>query len=159
MVWWRRNGDSTPIPRFRASGAQRRTSSSYSQAPRWRWHGRFSQPSRFRIQATDLLSGNQYFADFTLDGRSDPNHPVRRVFGECGLTIGESYEGEAFCRDTAAWPNGTYLGQMHPFHANFYKGFAERRGWEPCETWATDQRNSAIRGLRALGYTVTGNPP
>lgn len=112
------------------------------------------ESSRFRIQATDLLSGNQYLADFTLDGRSDPNHPVRRVFSECGLTIGESYEGEAFCRDTPAWPNGTYLGQMHPFHADFYTGFAERRGWEPCETWATDQRNSAIRGLRALGYTV-----
>ena len=31
----------------------------------------------------------------------------------------------------------------------------ERRGWDPCTTWATDQRNSAIRGLRELGYTVT----
>jgi len=34
-------------------------------------------------------------------------------------------------------------------------GYAERRGWDPCTTWATDQRNSAIRGLRELGYTVT----
>ena len=53
-----------------------------------------------------------------------------------------------------AWPNGTYLGQMHPYHSDFYRGYAERRGWDPCTTWATDQRNSAIRGLRELGYTV-----
>ena len=74
-----------------------------------------------------------------------------------------NYEGEDFCQDSPAWPNGTYLGQMHPYHADFYRGFAERRGWDPCVTWATDQRNSAIRGLRELGYTVTapleGVPP
>ena len=66
-----------------------------------------------------------------------------------------NYEGEDFCQDSPAWPNGTYLGQMHPYHSDFYRGYAERRGWDPCETWATDQRNSAIRGLRELGYTVT----
>ena len=75
----------------------------------------------------------------------------------------ENYEGESFCQDTPSWPNGTYLGQMHPFHSTFYRGFAERRGWDPCVTWAQDQRNSAIRGLRELGYTVIepegGAPP
>lgn len=72
-----------------------------------------------------------------------------------------NYEGEDFCQDTPAWPNGTYLGQMHPYHSDFYRGFAERRGWDPCTTWAADQRNSAIRGLRELGYAVTalGTPP
>ena len=74
-----------------------------------------------------------------------------------------NYEGEDFCQDSPAWPNGTYLGQMHPYHSDFYRGYAERRGWDPCVTWATDQRNSAIRGLRELGYTVTepigGVPP
>ena len=72
-----------------------------------------------------------------------------------------NYEGEDFCQDSPAWPNGTYLGQMHPYHSDFYRGYAERRGWDPCTTWANDQRNSAIRGLRELGYTVTapGEPP
>ena len=65
-----------------------------------------------------------------------------------------NYEGEDFCQDSPAWPDGTYLGQMHPYHSDFYRGYAERRGWDPCATWATDQRNSAIRGLRELGYTV-----
>ncbi|MCY3782544.1 MAG: hypothetical protein OXG79_02030 [Chloroflexi bacterium] len=72
-----------------------------------------------------------------------------------GVVLALNYEGEDFCQDSPAWPNGTYLGQMHPYHSDFYRGFAERRGWDPCVTWATDQRNSAIRGLRELGYTVT----
>ena len=74
--------------------------------------------------------------------------------GSAGVTFSINYEGENFCKDTPSWPNGTYLGQMHPFHSDFYRGFAERRGWDPCVTWAQDQRNSAIRGLRELGYTV-----
>ena len=72
-----------------------------------------------------------------------------------GAVLALNYEGEDFCQDTPSWPNGTYLGQMHPYHSDFYRGFAERRGWDPCVTWAQDQRNSAIRGLRELGYTVT----
>ena len=68
-----------------------------------------------------------------------------------------SYEGEDFCQDSPAWPGGTYLGQMHPYHSDFYRGYAERRGWDPCETWATDQRNSAIRGLSELGFQI-GSP-
>ena len=68
--------------------------------------------------------------------------------------VEEEYEGAAYCRDFPAWPNGTYLGQMHPYHSSFYTGFAQRRGWDPCETWATDQRNSAARGLRELGHTL-----
>ena len=74
-----------------------------------------------------------------------------------GVVLALNYEGEDFCQDSPAWPNGTYLGQMHPYHSDFYRGYAERRGWDPCTTWATDQRNSAIRGLRELGYTVV--PP
>ena len=80
-----------------------------------------------------------------------------------GVAFAQNYEGEDFCQDTPSWPNGTYLGQMHPYHSDFYRGFAERRGWDPCVTWAQDQRNSAIRGIRELGYTVTepegGAPP
>ena len=80
-----------------------------------------------------------------------------------GVVLALNYEGEDFCQDTPAWPNGTYLGQMHPFHSDFYRGYAERRDWDPCTTWALDQRNSAIRGLRELGYTVIapegGAPP
>ena len=71
-----------------------------------------------------------------------------------GVVLALNYEGEDFCQDTPAWPNGTYLGQMHPYHSDFYRGYAERRGWNPCTTWAQDQRNSAIRGLRELGYIV-----
>ena len=74
-----------------------------------------------------------------------------------GVVLALNYEGEDFCQGSPAWPNGTYLGQMHPYHSDFYRGYAERRGWDPCTTWATDQRNSAIRGLRELGYTVV--PP
>ena len=66
----------------------------------------------------------------------------------------ENYDGENYCRYAPAWPNGTYLGQMHPYHSEFYTRYAERRGWDPCQTWADDQRASAIRGLRELGYAV-----
>ena len=70
----------------------------------------------------------------------------------------EEYEGASYCRDYPAWPNGSYLGQMHPYHSDFYTRFAERRGWNPCETWANDQRNSAVRGLRELGHTFLTPP-
>lgn len=70
------------------------------------------------------------------------------------VVLALNYEGEDFCEHAKAWPGGTYLGQMHPYHSEFYRGYAERRGWDPCTTWAEDQRNSAIRGLRELGYTV-----
>ncbi len=87
----------------------------------------------------------------------------RALSPEVGFSVSENYEGERFCKNTPSWPNGTYLGQMHPFHSSFYRGFAERRGWDPCVTWAQDQRNSAIRGLRELGYAVIepegGAPP
>ena len=66
----------------------------------------------------------------------------------------ENYPGENYCRDAPAWPNGTYLGQMHPYHSEFYTRYAENRDWDPCATWAADQQRSAIRGLRELGYTV-----
>ena len=72
--------------------------------------------------------------------------------------VEEEYEGASYCRDYLAWPGGSYLGQMHPYHSDFYTRFAERRGWNPCETWAADQRNSAIRGLGELGYAFMTLP-
>ena len=71
-----------------------------------------------------------------------------------GTVYALSYEGEDYCRDHPAWPNGTYLGQMHPYHVEFYRGFAERRGWDPCATWAADQQASAVHGLRRAGYQI-----
>ena len=71
-----------------------------------------------------------------------------------GVVFALNYDGEDFCQHAKAWPNGTYLGQMHPYHSDFYRGYAERRGWDACATWATDQRNSAARGLASLGFTV-----
>ena len=82
---------------------------------------------------------------------------VLAAVGNIGLAVAqdEAYDGEGFCRDTPAWPGGTYLGQMHPYHSDFYRGYAERREWDPCVTWAQDQRASAIRGLRAVGLHVS----
>lgn len=82
---------------------------------------------------------------------------VLGIFMGAVSAVEEEYEGASYCRDYPAWPGGTYLGQMHPYHSSFYTGFAERRGWNACETWANDQRNSAIRGLRELGYSVTAS--
>ena len=76
------------------------------------------------------------------------------VFMGAASAVEEEYEGASYCRDYPAWPNGTYLGQMHPYHSSFYTGYAEKRGWDPCETWATDQRHSAVRGLRELGHSL-----
>ena len=66
-----------------------------------------------------------------------------------GVWFALKYEAEDFCQDAPAWPGGTYLGQIHPYHSDFYRAFAERRGRDPCTTWADDQRNSAARGLAA----------
>ncbi len=77
-----------------------------------------------------------------------------------GVAIGtvtaqeENYEGESTCEGFSAWPGGSHLSQMHPFHFDFYFGYAERRDWYPCAAWAADQMRSAIRGLRAAGFTV-----
>ena len=71
-----------------------------------------------------------------------------------GTVYALAYDGEDYCREHPAWPNGTYLGQMHPYHVDFYKRFAEPRGIRACETWAKDQRRSAVRGLRELGYLI-----
>ena len=80
------------------------------------------------------------------------------IFLGAASAVEEEYEGASYCRDYPAWPNGTYLGQMHPYHSTFYTGYAERRGWDPCSTWAIDQRNSAVRGLRELGYAFLTLP-
>ena len=76
------------------------------------------------------------------------------IFLGAASAVEEEYEGASFCRDYPAWPNGSYLGQMHPYHSAFYTRFAERRGLDACQTWAADQRDSAARGLRELGYAV-----
>ena len=73
-----------------------------------------------------------------------------------GVVFALNYEGEDFCQDTTAWPGGSYLGQMHPFHVTHYSQYAESTNVDPCQAWASDQRHSAVRGLRELGYTVFG---
>ena len=67
-----------------------------------------------------------------------------------------AYDGEGFCQHAQSWPSGSYLGQMHPFHVDVYRSHAAVIGSDPCELWALDQRYSAVRGLRELGYTVFG---
>lgn len=62
------------------------------------------------------------------------------------------YEGEEYCIEHQAWPNGSWLGQFHPWHQQHYINVF---GLEAaCPAWAGDQRNSAIGGLRQLGYSV-----
>ena len=73
-----------------------------------------------------------------------------------GVVFAVNYFGEDFCRDAKAWPGGSYLGQMHPFHVEIYSAHAGATGQDPCGLWALDQRYSAVRGLRELGYTVFG---
>ena len=69
-----------------------------------------------------------------------------------GTVYALSYDGESYCRDHPAWPNGTYLGQMHRQHIDHYvKHFGEARA---CERWAEDQEKSAVEGLRRKGYQV-----
>ena len=73
-----------------------------------------------------------------------------------GIVLAASYDGEDTCRDVKAWPGGSYLGQMHPFHVAFYTDYANTAGFERCQFWALEQRYSAVRGLRELGYTIFG---
>ena len=80
------------------------------------------------------------------------------IFLSSASAVEEDFPGASYCRGYPAWPNGPYLGQMHPYHWFFYERFAERRGLDPCVTWANDQRISAIRGLRQLGYAFLTRP-
>ena len=70
-----------------------------------------------------------------------------------GTVYALTYDGESYCRDHPAWPNGTYLGQMHRQHIDHYvKHFGEDGA---CERWAADQQQSAAAGLRrGGGYQV-----
>jgi len=69
-----------------------------------------------------------------------------------GTVFALNYEGEDYCRENPAWPNGTYLGQMHQYHVNHYvRLFGADRA---CERWAEDQERSAVEGLRRKGYQV-----
>ncbi len=69
-----------------------------------------------------------------------------------GTVYALNYDGESYCREHPAWPNGTYLGQMHRQHIDHYiKHFGEAGA---CERWAADQQASAVRGLRQAGYQV-----
>lgn len=78
-----------------------------------------------------------------------------------GLNVGivvaqdENYPGESDCAYFTAWPGGSHLSQMHPYHVRSYEGYAASKGWNACVAWARDQMNSAINGLRAVGYSLT----
>ncbi len=77
---------------------------------------------------------------------------VGLLLATTGVVVALTYDGEATCRDMPAWPGGSYLGQMHPYHVQHYLTHTD----DPCTAWALDQRYSAVRGLRELGYTVFG---
>lgn len=66
-----------------------------------------------------------------------------------------NFEGEEYCTERKAWPDGSWLGQFHPWHQQHYINVFGREA--ACAAWAKDQRNSAIVGLRKLGYRV--DPP
>lgn len=63
-----------------------------------------------------------------------------------------NFEGEDYCAEHRAWSNGPWLGQFHPWHQQHYINVFGREG--ACPNWANDQRNSAVNGLRDLGYFV-----
>ena len=44
----------------------------------------------FLIQATSQADGGTFFAEFELDGRNDPDHPVRRVLEDCEHSLPEA---------------------------------------------------------------------
>ena len=69
-----------------------------------------------------------------------------------GTVYALTYDGESYCRDHPAWPNGTYLGQMHRQHIDHYVKLFGDNG--ACERWAADQQQSAAAGLRRAGYQV-----
>lgn len=84
---------------------------------------------------------------------------VALALASSSVAFADNYEGEQFCRDNPAWPGGSYLGQMHRFHVDNYLGFAAANELDPCQKWADDQRDSAIRGLRDLGFMVRDPSP
>lgn len=48
-----------------------------------------------------------------------------------GVVFAVNYFGEDFCQDAKAWPGGSYLGQMHPFHVEIYSAHAGVTGHDP----------------------------
>ena len=78
------------------------------------------------------------------------------VLSEASATT-ERYPGEAYCADHPAWPDGSYLGQFHPWHQQHYINVFGRD--EACGAWASDQANSAVAGLRAAGWELTPPAP
>ena len=74
------------------------------------------------------------------------------VLTSTGAVLAFHYDGEQYCADHPAWPNGSWLGQFHPWHQQHYINVF---GLEAaCPNWASDQRKSAISGLRQLRYSV-----
>ena len=71
----------------------------------------------------------------------------------------ERFDGAGYCFDTRAWPNGPYLGEMHPFIVRLQKAYAGLSDSDPCDQWARSHRSSAATGLRSLGYTVSYPSP
>ena len=84
---------------------------------------------------------------------------VALALASSSVAFADNYDGEQFCRNIQAWPGGSYLGQMHQIHVDNYLGFAAANQLEPCQKWAEDQRESAIQGLRELGFMVREPSP
>lgn len=76
------------------------------------------------------------------------------IFLGSASAVEEDRRGLFYCQDTPAWPNGTYLGQLHPRRVDVYARYAETLELDPCQTWADSQRHAAVRGLRELGHTL-----
>ena len=55
------------------------------------------------------------------------------------------------CQDHRAWPSGPHLSEKIPSIVSLF--FAVH-GEGACEQWAEEHRQSAVKGLRALGYSV-----
>ncbi len=56
------------------------------------------------------------------------------------------------CSDHRAWPGGPHLSEKNDFIVNIFFGTWHDRA---CEKWVEEHKNSAIVGLRKLGYTIT----
>ena len=60
----------------------------------------------FLIQAGSQADGGTFFAEFELDGRNDPDHPVRRVLEDCEHSLPEASRYNPW--RYAEWKNGVF---------------------------------------------------
>ncbi|MCY4120541.1 MAG: hypothetical protein OXG72_06425, partial [Acidobacteria bacterium] len=56
-----------------------------------------------------------------------------------GIVDAPNCEGKDLSEISPARPGGTHLGQMHPNRSDFYRGSAERHGWDSCTIRAADR--------------------